>query len=259
MGSYRMPSLIPLAVYTGIVPVAGVLIALFTVEQLVNGWRHGFEGPEDRENMPWRARSTVSAGARPDPDGACCSSAFGYMGVPVSFALMAGVLRRHRVHADQPAVDGRPAVPRHRRRDAAGGAVLPAGRRADGVVRRGAPHDPAVADAGRPPARRPGAGGDAVLDVLRRHLGLVDRRRGDPRAHGGARDGQGGLRPRVHRRADRLGLDDGQPDPAEHHGGGLRRHRQRLDRRAVPGRRRAGRADRHRPDDLQLLLRAGRA
>ena len=49
LGSYRMPSLIPLAVYTGIVPVAGVLIALFTVEQLCNGWAHGFEGPEDGE------------------------------------------------------------------------------------------------------------------------------------------------------------------------------------------------------------------
>jgi TRAP-type C4-dicarboxylate transport system permease small subunit len=52
MGSYRMPSLIPLAVYTGIVPAAGVLIALFTIEQLVNGWRNGFEGPEDRDNLP---------------------------------------------------------------------------------------------------------------------------------------------------------------------------------------------------------------
>jgi len=49
MGSYRMPSLIPLAVYTGIVPLAGALVALFTLEQLVNGWRHGFEGPEDGE------------------------------------------------------------------------------------------------------------------------------------------------------------------------------------------------------------------
>ena len=67
---------------------------------------------------------------------------------------------------------------------------------------------------------------------------------------------QGGLRPRLHRGADRLRLDDGEPDPAQHHGGGLRRHRQRLDRRAVPGRRRARRADRHRPDDLQLFLRA---
>jgi len=52
MGSFRMPSLIPLAVYTGIVPAAGVLIALFAIEQLVNGWRHGFEGPEDREDVP---------------------------------------------------------------------------------------------------------------------------------------------------------------------------------------------------------------
>jgi TRAP-type transport system small permease protein len=52
MGSYRMPSLIPLAVYTGIVPAAGVLIALFTIEQLVNGWRNGFEGPEDRDEVP---------------------------------------------------------------------------------------------------------------------------------------------------------------------------------------------------------------
>jgi TRAP-type transport system small permease protein len=51
LGSFRMPSLMPLTVYTAIVPAAGVLIALFTIEQLVNGWRHGFEGPEDRENM----------------------------------------------------------------------------------------------------------------------------------------------------------------------------------------------------------------
>lgn len=52
LGSYRMPSLMPLAVYTAIVPVAGVLIFLFTIEQLVNGWRHGFEGPEDQEDLP---------------------------------------------------------------------------------------------------------------------------------------------------------------------------------------------------------------
>ena len=51
MGSYRMPSLVPLAVYTGIVPVAAVLIVLFTLEQLINGWQHGFEGPEDQENV----------------------------------------------------------------------------------------------------------------------------------------------------------------------------------------------------------------
>lgn len=52
LGSYRMPSLIPLTVYTAIVPAAGVLITLFTIEQLVNGCRHGFEGPEDRDELP---------------------------------------------------------------------------------------------------------------------------------------------------------------------------------------------------------------
>jgi TRAP-type transport system small permease protein len=49
LGSYRMPSLIPLTVYTAIVPVAGVLVALFTIEQIVNGWKHGFAGPDDRD------------------------------------------------------------------------------------------------------------------------------------------------------------------------------------------------------------------
>jgi len=50
LGSYRMPSLIPLTVYTAIVPVAGVLIGLFTIEQLINGMKNGFEGPEDRDD-----------------------------------------------------------------------------------------------------------------------------------------------------------------------------------------------------------------
>ena len=51
LGSFRMPSLIPLTVYTAIVPISGVLIALFMIEQIVNGWKHGFEGPEDTEDI----------------------------------------------------------------------------------------------------------------------------------------------------------------------------------------------------------------
>ena len=50
LGSFRMPSLIPLTVYTAIVPIAGALVALFSIEQLINGWKHGFEGPEDRDD-----------------------------------------------------------------------------------------------------------------------------------------------------------------------------------------------------------------
>jgi TRAP-type C4-dicarboxylate transport system permease small subunit len=51
LGSYRAPSLIPLGTYTASVPVSGALIVLFTIEQLVNGWRNGFEGPEDKDDF----------------------------------------------------------------------------------------------------------------------------------------------------------------------------------------------------------------
>src|SRR5882724_2371170 len=52
LGSFRMPWLIPLTVYTGVVPISGALVMLFCVEQMVNGWHNGFEGPEDDELVP---------------------------------------------------------------------------------------------------------------------------------------------------------------------------------------------------------------
>ena len=58
MGSFRMPSLIPLAVYTASVPVSGALIALFVAEQLANGWKNGFEGPEDSDDFDVPAAGT---------------------------------------------------------------------------------------------------------------------------------------------------------------------------------------------------------
>jgi TRAP-type C4-dicarboxylate transport system permease small subunit len=45
-GSLRMPSMTPIASLYAAIPLSGLLIALFTVEQLVNGWRHGFESAE---------------------------------------------------------------------------------------------------------------------------------------------------------------------------------------------------------------------
>ncbi len=45
-GSFRMPSMTPIASLYAAIPVSGLLIALFTVEQLFNGWRHGFESTE---------------------------------------------------------------------------------------------------------------------------------------------------------------------------------------------------------------------
>ena len=51
LGSFRMPSMIPLGTYTVVVPVSGALIALFAIEQLWNGWRHGYAGPEDADDF----------------------------------------------------------------------------------------------------------------------------------------------------------------------------------------------------------------
>jgi len=45
-GSFLMPSTTPIAVLTGAIPVAGCLIALFVMEELINGWCRGFEPPE---------------------------------------------------------------------------------------------------------------------------------------------------------------------------------------------------------------------
>ena len=43
--SFRMPSMTPIASLYAAIPISGALIALFTVEQLINGWRYGFEEP----------------------------------------------------------------------------------------------------------------------------------------------------------------------------------------------------------------------
>jgi TRAP-type C4-dicarboxylate transport system permease small subunit len=44
--SFRMPSMTPIASLYAAIPIAGTLIALFTIEQLVNGCRKGFDHPE---------------------------------------------------------------------------------------------------------------------------------------------------------------------------------------------------------------------
>lgn len=49
--SFRMPSLTPIASLYAAIPISGLLIALFTIEQLVNGWRKGFDHPEPPEEL----------------------------------------------------------------------------------------------------------------------------------------------------------------------------------------------------------------
>jgi TRAP-type C4-dicarboxylate transport system permease small subunit len=48
-GSFRLPSNTPIASLYAAIPLSGVLIALFTIEQIVNGCRNGFDHPETQE------------------------------------------------------------------------------------------------------------------------------------------------------------------------------------------------------------------
>ena len=60
--SFRMPSMTPIATLYAAIPLSGLLIALFTVEQLVNGIRNGFDHPEPPEEpIAIRPIETVAA------------------------------------------------------------------------------------------------------------------------------------------------------------------------------------------------------
>ena len=51
-GSFRLPSGTPIASLYAVIPLSGILIALFTIEQLVNGIRNGFDHPEPPDDDP---------------------------------------------------------------------------------------------------------------------------------------------------------------------------------------------------------------
>jgi TRAP-type C4-dicarboxylate transport system permease small subunit len=46
LGSFLIPSETPIAVLYMAIPVAGALVALFVLEELINGWRRGFARPQ---------------------------------------------------------------------------------------------------------------------------------------------------------------------------------------------------------------------
>jgi TRAP-type C4-dicarboxylate transport system permease small subunit len=46
MHALRMPSMTPLASFYVAIPICGFLTALFIIEQLANGWQHGFPEPK---------------------------------------------------------------------------------------------------------------------------------------------------------------------------------------------------------------------
>lgn len=61
-GSFRLPSNTPIASLYAAIPISGVLIALFTIEQIVNGCRNGFDHPEPQEPE----HSAAFGASRPD-------------------------------------------------------------------------------------------------------------------------------------------------------------------------------------------------
>jgi TRAP-type C4-dicarboxylate transport system permease small subunit len=66
-GSFRLPSGTPIASLYAIIPLSGILIALFTVEQLVNGVRNGFEHaepPSDDDHAIPAISTSVEPGAQ---------------------------------------------------------------------------------------------------------------------------------------------------------------------------------------------------
>jgi len=89
LGSFRAPSLIPLATYTASVPIAGALIALVLRRATDQRLEPRFRGTG--RSRQFRGNCAMSNGSI-----LLLMTAlfliFGYMGVPVAFALMAGVL-----------------------------------------------------------------------------------------------------------------------------------------------------------------------
>jgi TRAP-type C4-dicarboxylate transport system permease small subunit len=47
-GSFRMPSMLPMSYLYIAIPLCGALVALFSLEQIVNGLKNGFETDDDR-------------------------------------------------------------------------------------------------------------------------------------------------------------------------------------------------------------------
>lgn len=58
--SFRMPSLTPIASLYVVIPISGVLILLFAIEQIINGFKHGFEHEETEEDAHIAAALAVA-------------------------------------------------------------------------------------------------------------------------------------------------------------------------------------------------------
>jgi len=59
-GSFLMPSMTPIAVLYAAIPISGILVALFTIEQAVNGVKYGFHTTSVYEAMVLEAMDSDS-------------------------------------------------------------------------------------------------------------------------------------------------------------------------------------------------------
>jgi TRAP-type C4-dicarboxylate transport system permease small subunit len=64
-GSFRLPSGWPIAYLYAIIPLSGILIGLFAIEQLVNGLVHGFDHPEPPSEDDDHAIPSIVGGGQP--------------------------------------------------------------------------------------------------------------------------------------------------------------------------------------------------
>src|SRR5262249_43422238 len=65
--SFRMPSLTPIASLYAAIPICGVLVALFAIEQIVNGLRNGFEHAEPLEEEPKHVQAIETIVTKVEP------------------------------------------------------------------------------------------------------------------------------------------------------------------------------------------------
>ena len=62
-GSFRMPSMTPIASLYAAIPLSGALISLFALEQLINGWRNGYDHPSSGETTNGSIPTAEQAGS----------------------------------------------------------------------------------------------------------------------------------------------------------------------------------------------------
>ena len=191
-GSFRLPSGTPIASLYAVIPLSGVLIGLFTIEQLVNGIRNGFDHPEppdeDLASPRDRNRRADEGAAVSAPVilvlMTVCFLFFGYLGVPVPFSLMAGRVHRRDAVGRLARGDHPEDLRRRGFRGAAGDPVLSPGRRTHELGQRRGADRQSLGVAGRPYQGRAVAGRGRVQHVLLGNVGLDHgrRRRDEPRA-----------------------------------------------------------------------------